>query len=36
VRGSIERHMDARSLALLKLAEDQEREGIKNLFGGTP
>jgi hypothetical protein len=36
VRDNIERHMDARKLSLLRLAEKQEREGLRNLFGGAP
>jgi 5S rRNA maturation endonuclease (ribonuclease M5) len=35
VKRSIEQHMDRRKLSLLKLAEREEREGIKNLFGGA-
>ena len=34
VREAIERHMDPRRLALLRMVEHEEREGIRALFGG--
>jgi 5S rRNA maturation endonuclease (ribonuclease M5) len=33
VKGSIEEHMDPRELEVLKLAEEQEREGLRSLWG---
>lgn len=35
VRGAIERHMDPRRLELLRMVEQEEREGIRALFGGA-
>jgi hypothetical protein len=35
VRDAIERHMDPRRLALLRMVEQEEREGIRALFGGA-
>jgi hypothetical protein len=35
VRDAIERHMDPRRLELLRMVEQEEREGIRALFGGV-
>jgi 5S rRNA maturation endonuclease (ribonuclease M5) len=35
VRDAIERHMDPRRLELLRMVEQEEREGIRALFGGA-
>lgn len=35
VRETIERHMDPRRLSTLRMIEREERDGIRNLFGGA-
>jgi 5S rRNA maturation endonuclease (ribonuclease M5) len=35
VRGTIERHMDPRRLAFLRMVEEEERDGIRALHGGA-
>ena len=35
VRDAIERHMDPQRLELLRMVEQEEREGIRALFGGA-
>ena len=35
VRDAIERHIDPRRLALLRMVEQEERDGIRALFGGA-
>ena len=35
VRNSIERHMDPGELRVLKLAEEQERDVLRNVWGGA-
>jgi hypothetical protein len=33
VRAAVERHMDPRRLTLLRMVEEQERDGIRALLG---
>jgi hypothetical protein len=35
VREAIERHMDPRRLAFLRMVEEEERDGIRALLGGA-
>jgi len=35
VRAAIERHMDPRRLEMLRMIEQEEREGIRKLFGSA-
>lgn len=35
VRDSVERHMDARRLEVLRMVEQEERQGLIELFGGA-
>lgn len=34
VRKAVERHMDPERLRVMRLAEEQEREGLRNIWGG--